>query len=74
LDIALVDDTSPMVRVLPNAGSGVFASAVTYATGPRAKTLATQTVTIGDLSGDGKPDLVIGLLSGVSVLVNTTPW
>ncbi len=74
LDIALADDTNPMVMVLPNAGSGVFASAVTYVTGPRSRTFATQTVAIGDLSGDGKPDLAIGLISGVSVLVNTTPW
>jgi hypothetical protein len=32
-----------------------------------------QSIAAGDVDGDGKPDLVIGLANGVAVLINQTP-
>ena len=54
--------------MLLNRGDGSFQAKVDYATGP-----GPNSVAIGDLNGDGKPDLATANLAGhsVSVLLNT---
>jgi FG-GAP-like repeat/FG-GAP repeat/PASTA domain len=54
------------VTVLLNRGNGSFQASRSYTAGP-----GPQSVTVGDLNGDGKPDLATGNSpSTVSVLVN----
>ena len=70
-DLAVANLTSNNVSVLRNtgsAGSPSFAAKVDYPTGSYA-----QSVAIGDLDGDGKPDLAVTNYSSnnVSVLRNT---
>lgn len=56
------------VSVLLNAGDGTFAAAVDYPAGP----VDTLYMAAGDLTGDGRPDLVVVSLSAMqlNVLVN----
>jgi hypothetical protein len=59
------------VGVLLNKGDGTFAAEHDYQTG-----LSPVSVTVADLNGDGRPDLVVsngGLMgtSTVNVLINT---
>jgi hypothetical protein len=54
------------LNVLVNDGQGHFGAPVPYATGGTAPSMA-----IGDLDGDGRPDLAIASSRGtVSVLLN----
>ena len=56
------------ISVLINNGTGVFAAAVNYATGTG---LNPYCVAIGDLNGDGKPDLAVAnFFNVVSVIIN----
>jgi hypothetical protein len=73
-DLVLINQNSASVSVLlsttaPGAATPSFAAQQTFATGasPRA-------VAVGDLNGDGRPDLAVDNLSSstVSVLINTT--
>ena len=52
------------VSVLLNSGIGTFGAAVNYGAG-----LTPTSVAIGDLNGDGKPDLVVANNQGNSVSV-----
>jgi hypothetical protein len=56
-------DSSVSVLLQDAAQSGHYLPAVSYATGPDPLSVA-----IGDLNGDGKPDLAIADSSGISVL------
>ncbi|MEI6257247.1 MAG: FG-GAP-like repeat-containing protein [Planctomycetota bacterium] len=76
LDLAVANASSSSVSVLLNttATGGTtpsYAAQTTFATGG-----TPQSVSIGDLNGDGKPDLTVAITSGgsdsVSVLLNTT--
>jgi hypothetical protein len=74
-DIVVADDGSHSVSVFmnttsPGAATPTFAAAQTFATGN-----SPTAVAIGDLNGDGKPDLAITNFGDgtVSVLLNTTP-
>ncbi len=68
-DLAVVNQNSFNVSVLPGNGNGTFAAAVNYAAGG-----TPASVDISDVSGDSKPDLVVAKQSGnVSVLVNNGP-
>ncbi len=74
-DIAVVNQASNTVSVLLNttpmgAGTATFPTKSTFDTRE-----LPNSVDIGDLNGDGKPDLAVsnGGASNVSVLLNTTP-
>ena len=68
-DVATANESGNSASVLLNKGdgTGTLLSAVSYATGNTAVSVAA-----GDVNGDGKPDLVVANYSGnnVSVLVN----
>jgi hypothetical protein len=71
-DVALANFNSNTVSVLRNtstSGSTTFASKVDFVTG-----VQPVSVTIGDVDGDGKPDLAVGNYGSntVSVLMNTS--
>src|SRR5256885_11734585 len=53
-DLAVANDGSGDVSVLPGNGDGTFQNTVNYVTGPRPESIA-----VGDFNGDGKPDLVV---------------
>ena len=59
LAVAYGDASSGNVSVLANKGNGMFAAAVNTAAGANPDSVA-----IGDLNGDGKPDLVVAHDSG----------
>jgi hypothetical protein len=73
-DLVVANENSNTVSVLlnttsPGATTPSFAAQQTFGTGS-----FPQSLTVGDLNGDGKPDLVVGNFSSgsVSVLLNTT--
>ncbi len=61
----LVGSADGFIRVLPGEGDGSFGAAITPPSGHRAGVVA-----IGDLNGDGAPDLATAHDGGVSVLLN----
>ena len=69
-DLAVTSGLSPVgvVPVLLGNGDGTFRSALTYGAGSAPASLA-----VGDLNGDGKPDLAIAddFSNNVLVLLNT---
>jgi large repetitive protein len=73
-DLAVANVNDSTVSILLNtttigAATPSFATQVTFPTGP-----GPRTVSIGDINGDGKPDLAVANLdsSNVSILFNTT--
>jgi hypothetical protein len=70
VDAAVADGVMPMnnaVHILSNVGTTLAYSATfAVARGP-------GSIAVADLDGDGKPDIVLGLGSGIGVLMNTTP-
>ncbi|HKD34985.1 MAG TPA: FG-GAP-like repeat-containing protein [Gaiellaceae bacterium] len=67
-DIVTGDD-SGTVSVLLNRGDGTFEARHDY-DGGDGPTYGTNYTAVGDLNGDGKPDLAIGQEGGVSILLN----
>ena len=74
-DLAVADSGAGTLSVLLNttsagAGAPTFAAQITFAVGS-----GPHSVAVGDVNGDGRPDLVVANLNGntVSVLLNTTP-
>lgn len=51
--------------MLPNNGNATFAAPVNYGVG-----LTPNLVAVGDVNGDGKPDVAVASGIGVSVLLN----
>jgi hypothetical protein len=70
LDLAVVNNGSNDVSILPGSGTGSFGTAQNFAVG--SQPLA---ITTGDFNGDGKPDLAVvnNADNTVTVLMNTTP-
>ena len=71
-DVVVANSNDNTVSVLLNTGSPgniSFAAQTTFATG-----VTPQSVAIGDIDGDGKPDLATANIDGntVSVLLNTS--
>jgi hypothetical protein len=69
-DLAVADRGGAALQVLLNAGDGTFAPAARYSFGD--VSLASRTLALADLNGDGKLDLVASQAScnGVSILLN----
>ncbi len=72
LDLAIANRDSDSVSVLlsattPGATTPSFAAKTDFTTG-----IGPRSVAIGDLNGDGQPDLAIANSASVSVLLNTT--
>ncbi len=75
LDLVVADAFSNSVSIFlnsttPGATTPTFAAATSFTTGS-----SPYSVAIGDINGDGKPDLAIAnyISNSVSVLLNTTP-
>ena len=75
-DLVVANADSSTVSVLlnttaPGTATSSFAAKQDFATGTNPRSLS-----IGDLNGDGKPDLIVAneISNTVSVLLNTTPW
>lgn len=72
-DLAIVNENANSISILRNIstspGNISFAEKIDYSTGDSPFTILT-----GDLDGDGKPDLAVGILSSLSISVfrNTT--
>ena len=64
-DLALVDASTSVVRVLRNLGAGALAPMYEYGPGPGA-----NRIRAGNLNGDSWPDLVAGTSAGVFVFLN----
>jgi hypothetical protein len=73
-DVAIgVDSGMETVPVLLNGGGGRLKKRIDYNTGPSDNGWGPRSVAIGDLNGDGKPDLAtVKQLASVLVLLNTT--
>jgi len=65
--VVTADSSGNTVSLLANSGAGTFAAARAYAAGPGLSALA-----VGDISGDGTPDVVVtnNSLSLARVLIN----
>jgi hypothetical protein len=65
LDLATLDATANTVRVLLGTGGGAFAAGVAYPLDGATGSNAPGTIAVGDVNGDGKPDIVtVGRSSG----------
>jgi serine/threonine protein kinase/Flp pilus assembly protein TadD len=73
LDVAVANaiqgGTSGSVSVLLGNGDGTFQASVGYPTGPILNFQPPQGMTVGDVNGDGTPDLVVVFGGGVLVLL-----
>ena len=58
LDLVLPDGRATTASILLNLGAGVFGEPVRYAAGGDGR--APSTLQVGDLNGDGFPDLIVG--------------
>jgi hypothetical protein len=67
-DLAVANGTSNNVNVLLSNGNGTFAPAVNYTVGPSPYS-GNISILVGDFNGDGKADLAVANLSGVSILL-----
>ena len=61
--------TSGSVSVLLGNGDGTFQAPVNYPTGPIIDTGLPGAMAVGDVNGDGMPDLVLAFGGGVLVLL-----
>lgn len=58
MDMAIVDSANNAVTIYLNNGDGTFKESANYSTGASGASVA-----VGDVNGDGKPDIVVGLNS-----------
>ena len=69
-DLVVANDRGD-INLLSNNGDGTYAAAVDYPTGASFVGRTSESVALGDLNGDGKPDLaVVDSAGGVQVLFN----
>ena len=57
---------SAAVLVFPGNGDGTFRAPLTFPTGARCNSIA-----VGDISGDGRPDIVTATKGNLVVLINS---
>jgi hypothetical protein len=72
LDVAIGDGIGKIVSVLLNSGRGRLERRVDYGAGPTENSAGPRSVAVGDLNGDGRPDLATVKVSSVSVRLNAT--
>ncbi len=65
IDLVIANHGNDSVGVLLGNDDGTFQPPIVYATGP-----APNAARIGDINMDGKPDIVVGISTGLEVLLN----
>jgi len=64
LDLAVANSGSGNLSVLIGVGDGTFSAPVNYAIGGASPSFAAGSLAVGDMNGDGKPDLVVASPTG----------
>src|SRR5262249_18578466 len=69
LDVAPAQQLSNTVSVLLGHGDGTFAAPLVFAASGQDFTFAPSSLAVGDINGDGRPDLVINSIGGEDSVV-----
>ncbi|MGH9123619.1 MAG: FG-GAP-like repeat-containing protein [Acidimicrobiales bacterium] len=79
-DLVTADGAANSVSIFLGNGDGTFAAPITVPTGSTTASPFATTVAVGDLTGDGRPSIVVGVKDltggrsgGLSVLLQTPP-
>jgi hypothetical protein len=70
LDVAVAKQLSETVSVLLGNGNGTFARPLVFPTNGQDSTFTPSSIAVGDVNGDGRPDLVINLIGGEDSVVS----
>jgi hypothetical protein len=75
LALALGDGNTGLMEILNGNGDGTFQPRVMYLVPPPKSSLGAVSIVSGNLNGDGKPDIALGIggaAPGLAVLINST--